>query len=133
MKKKGFIDQFLMFMILFVAFVFMLFLVIGYSNVSRIQNNLDTIAGIVARMVSTGKNTTDIVNRINSLKLAHFASVTEADINTTCGGSSNKIIFSLSTTYDPPILKVFTLTSTSSAYNEQNSSDCTFTLTLQPK
>jgi Flp pilus assembly protein TadG len=129
-KRKGFIDQFLMFMLIFVMFVFMLFLLIGYSNTARIQHNLDTMASIVARMISTGKTTADIVSRINSFKLSYFAPITAADINTTCSGSSNKIVFTVSGVYDPPILSVFTIKSTSSAYNEQNSSDCTMTVNL---
>jgi len=133
MKRKGFIDQFLAFMVIFVAFVSMLFLVIGYANISKIQNNLDTMASIVARMVSTGKTTAQIVDKINSFRLAYFAPITAADINTTCSGSSNKIVFSVSGTYDPPVLGVFTINGVSSAYNEQNSSDCTMSVSLQQK
>ncbi len=131
MKRRGFIDQFLAFMVIFVAFVSMLFLIIGYANISKIQNNLDTMAAIVARMISTGKTTSQIVDKINSFKLPYYAPIAAADINTTCSGSSNKIVFSISAKYDPPILGAFTISSVSSAYNEQNSSDCNVSVNLQ--
>lgn len=131
MKRRGFIDQFLAFMVIFVAFVSMLFLMIGYSNISKIQHNLDTMASIVSRMVSTGKTTAQIVDKINSFRLAYFAPITAADINTVCSGSSNKILFTVSGIYDPPVLGAFTISGVSSAYNEQNSSDCNISVNLQ--
>ncbi len=131
MKRKGYIDQFLAFMVIFTMFVFMLFLVIGYSNVSRIQHNFDTMGSIVSRMVSTGKTMEQIVDKINSFKLPYFNDITENDIDINCSGSDNKLVFRIWGMYDPPVLNEFNITSTSSAYNEQNSSSCEFTLFLQ--
>ncbi|MCI4399171.1 MAG: hypothetical protein JHC37_01285 [Campylobacteraceae bacterium] len=130
MKRSGFIDQFLAFMIIFVAFVSLLFLIIGYSNISRLQNNMDTMANIVARMFSTGKTADDVINRINSVKLGYFATATTSDMNISCLGSTNKIVVTISSSYDPPVLGVFNINSASSAYNEQNSSDCNVSIYL---
>jgi len=131
MKRRGFIDQFLVFMIIFVAFVSLLFLIIGYSNISRLQNNIDTMANIVARMFSTGKTADDVINRINSVKLGYFATATTGDMNISCLGSTNKIVVTISSSYDPPVLGVFNISNTSSAYNEQNSSDCNVSIYLR--
>lgn len=131
MKRRGFIDQFLMFMVVFVAFVSMLFLIIGYSNIARIQNNIDTMTGIVARMLSTGKSTSDVANRLNSLKLPYFQTVSTSDINSVCSDGANKIMVTISGSYNAPILGAFSLSNTSSAYNEQNSSDCNVTISLR--
>lgn len=131
MRRKGYVDQFLAFMVIFTMFVFMLFLVIGYSNVSRIQNNFDTMGSIVSRMISTGKTMDQVVDKINSFKLPYFKDITKSDININCSGYDNKLVFRIWGLYDPPVLNEFNITSTSSAYNEQNSSSCEFTLFLQ--
>lgn len=131
MMRKGYIDQFLVFTVIFTMFVFMLFLVIGYSNVSKIQYNLDTMSGIIARMASTGKSMEQMTEKINSFKLPYFRDITEDDISVTCSGGDNKIVFTVSGSYDPPVLPSFDIVSTSSAYNEQNSSNCVMTLNLQ--
>lgn len=121
----------MIFTVIFTMFAFMLFLVIGYTNVSRIQYNLDTMAGVVVRMFSTGKSMTQIVDKINTFKLPYFADITTNSITIDCNSSgNNKLTFRVWGSYDPPILSEFNISGTAAAYNEQNSSDCFFTLHL---
>lgn len=134
MKKakfsRGYIDQIIAFMLVFVFFVFLLFLIIGYSNVSRIQYNLDTLTGILTRMISTGKSMSQVEAKINSFKLPIFQNVTTANITGSCSGNSNRVQFTITATYRAPILGSVNVVSSSTAYNEQNSSDCIYSLNL---
>jgi len=133
--RRGVLDHIIMQLLVFVFFVTMLFLVIDYSNIARVQNVTDTIAQQGARMISLEKSLGQVANMINSQKTDYYTSVSGSDIVCITTGSSSQISFTANADYNTsfPLLGnngVITVISRSSAYNEANSSDVNCTISL---
>jgi len=133
--RKGVIDHIIMQIIGFVFFVTILFLVIDYGNIARMQNLLDTIAQQGARMISLDKTLTQVANMINANRSDYYLAVSSSDIVCVATGSSSQINFIASGDYNTSFTAlgddgVVSVTSGSSAYNEANSSDVNCTISL---
>jgi Flp pilus assembly protein TadG len=136
-KRGGYIDQILMFTIIFVNFVFLFFLVIDYANTSRIKANTHTIAHYGARMIGLGYGTTTIAEGMNNLKIDYFATINAADITCDTLVSNNRqSIFIVNATYDNQLILsgVSDIQTKQVAYNQESAADeeCTLTLTNTP-
>lgn len=130
-KRRGVIDYILTFIVLFMAFIWMLFLVIGYSNVGRIQSSLDIMTTQGSRVLSTSGNIDSFVNIANQARLNLMQTIVANDLIQTCVDDGGRIVtISVSFLYDPPVLSERNITSSASAYNEQNSSSCQFFLNI---
>jgi len=134
--RRGILDHIIMQILIFVFFVTMLFLVIDYSSVARVQNLLDTIAQQGARMVSLDRTLTQVASMINANKTDYYLAVNSSDITCISTGSSSQVNFIASGDYNTSFSTlgdsgVVTVVSRSTAYNEVNSSDlnCTISLT----
>jgi len=134
--RRGILDHIIMQIIVFVFFVTMLFIVIDYSSIARVQNLLDTIAQQGARMVSLDRTLTQVSNMINANKTNYFLAVNSSDIVCTTTGASSQVNFIAQGDYNTSFSTfgnsgVVTVVSRSTAYNEVNSSDlnCTISLT----
>jgi len=133
--RRGILDHIIMQILVFVFFVSMLFLVIDYGNIARMQNILDTIAQQGARMISLDNTLTQVANMINAQKTNHFLSVSSSDIVCISSGSSSQVNFIANGDYNTSFSAIgnngaVSVTSGSSAYNEANSSDINCTISL---
>jgi len=133
--RRGILDHIIMQILIFVFFVTMLFLVIDYSSVARVQNLLDTIAQQGARMVSLDRTLTQVANMINANKTDYYLAINSSDITCISTGSSSQVNFTASGDYNTSFSilgdsGVVTVVSRSTAYNEVNSSDLNCTISL---
>jgi len=98
---KAYIDQILMWLIIFIGFVTFLFLVIDYSNVMRIKGNIDLMSEYSARMVALDTSNEDIADKLNNMKSPYFANVDALDITcTTTTSGTYQVIFNIYASYD---------------------------------
>ena len=79
--KKAVIDQIILWIVLFIAFVTFLFFVIDYSNAIKVKDNTDAIADYIARMVALDKPESDIVSGANVIKDDYFATILEDELS----------------------------------------------------
>ncbi|MEA3553646.1 MAG: hypothetical protein U9R39_04470 [Campylobacterota bacterium] len=130
---KAYIDQILMWLIIFIGFVTFLFLVIDYSSVMRIKGNLDLMSEYGARMVALDESTTDIADKLNNMKSPYFASIDAIDITcaTTTSGTY-QVIFNIYTSYDDTKVldPVTNMQSRRVVFNDRGSDEIECDLTL---
>jgi Flp pilus assembly protein TadG len=79
--KNAFVDQIILWIVLFIIFVGLLFFVIDYSNAVKVKDNADAIADYTARMVALEKSDALIVEGINTnIKDDYFQDISESSI-----------------------------------------------------
>lgn len=78
--KKAVVDQILLWLTLFVAFVSFLFFIIDYSLSIRVKENADSLSSYGARMVALGKSAEEVATGLNNIKLGAVSNITAADI-----------------------------------------------------
>jgi len=135
--RKGAIDQILMLMMVFLFLVTMLFLVVDYASVGKMQNQLDMIARQGSRFVSLGREPVKIADMVNALKTNYFQSVSEDDI--VCERFENekaKVIFYVDGTFHSRFTLLgndgnISVSSTSVAYNEADTDEINCSVSLQ--
>ena len=78
--KKAYVEQVLLWMVIFISFVGILFFVIDYSNVAKVKENTDSISDYTAKMIALSKGEIDIVDGINKIKGDYVVMITESDL-----------------------------------------------------
>lgn len=79
--KDAFVDQIILWIVLFTIFVGLLFFTIDYSNAIKVKDNADAIADYTARMLALEKSDALIVEGINTnIKDDYFQDITESSI-----------------------------------------------------
>ena len=79
--KDAFVDQIILWIVLFTIFVSLLFFTIDYSNAIKVKDNADAIADYTARMLALEKSDALIVEGINTnIKDDYFQDITESSI-----------------------------------------------------
>jgi hypothetical protein len=63
--KSAYIEQIIMWMVIFVGFVWLFFFVIQYATAIRIKDSMDNLSKYAARYISDLNNQTDVPNNIN--------------------------------------------------------------------
>ena len=132
--KKAYIENILLWMVMFIGFVTLFFFVIDYATIVRVKDNMDAISDYGARNVAINGIGTDLSTNINSMKVNAINTVS-ADTNTICTTNTNgayQVIFITETTNTE--FKFFgnKLGSKRVVFND-NSSDtitCTLNITL---
>ncbi len=132
--KKAYIENVLLWMVMFIGFVTLFFFVIDYATIIRIKDNMDAISDYGARVVANDGVGSDLSATINSMKVNGINSVS-ADTSSICTTNANnayQVIFVTQTTNTE--FKFFgnQLGSKRVVFNE-NSSDtitCTLNITL---
>ncbi len=134
--KNAFVEQIILWIVIFVSFVGFLFFVIDYSNALKVKENADSIAQYTSRMVAIGKPEADIVDGINSLKGDYVNSIGVGDLS--CSEdltvTSRQVIVNVYTTLNNSFITDGTnnVHSKSVVYNEvsEYEKECNLTLTL---
>jgi len=131
------VENILLWMIMFIGFVSLFFMVLDYSKVLRIKDNMSSLSDYGARMIALNKNESDIITGLNNLKANTVANITSSNLlcNTNTSADNYQAIFNTQTTYTN---SVFTtegannITSRSVVFNEVNSSqeECTLTISI---
>lgn len=81
--KKAVVDQILLWIMLFIAFVGFLFFIIDYANAIKVKDNADALTDYAARMISLDKPMGEVVTGLNRLKDDYIATIQESDITCT--------------------------------------------------
>lgn len=63
--KSAYIEQIIMWMVIFVGFIWLFFFVIQYATAIRIKDNMDDLSKYAARYVSDLNNQTNVPNDVN--------------------------------------------------------------------
>jgi Flp pilus assembly protein TadG len=133
--KSGYIENILLWMVMFIGFAGLLFFVINYATIIRVKDNMDAISDYGALRISKDGltlNTTQFTNKLNNMKVSAIGTIDATlgvDLNcSTVADSAYQVIFitrSTNTSY-----KFFNnrLTSKRVVYNESNSNTVTCTL-----
>jgi Flp pilus assembly protein TadG len=137
MTRRGVVDQIMMLMMVFVFLVTLFFLIVDYSSIGKVQNQLDMMSRQGSRLISLGKNQEKVVNMINTLKTNYFQAITVDDIS--CSSAENdlsKVIFNIQGTLQSRFDGLgsdgaVTITSVSVAYNENSSDETNCSVVLQ--
>lgn len=135
--RRGVIDQILMMLLVFVFLVTMFFLIVDYSSIGKIQNQLDMLTREGSRLVSLGKDKEKIANLVNMMRTNYYAPITTDDIacNVDSTKTTNKVTFIVSAPFYSKFEALgsdgnMVITSTSLSYNEFSSSEVNCTVTL---
>ena len=130
--RRGVLEYVVALLVIFVFFVWLLFLIIGYANVGRIQSKLDAMAFQGSRMLSVGDGTDDVAAMVNKLKPAYAQDISSGDVAGGCTAGSREVSLTVQADYNATVLGTKTITSRSSAYNEASEQNCNYTITLVP-
>ena len=134
MKKNGVIDQIMLWIVLFVAFITMFFMVIDYYMVMKTKDRCDALANYGVRMKALGKDESYITDGLNKIKNSYFEEIESDDIVCNEDDTQNdyQTIFTIETTFSNMFLSDSEkIVSKSSAFNEVNASHIDCSLTLQ--
>lgn len=143
--KPAYIEQVLLWLTIFVGFVTLLFIIIEFSNITRIQGNMDLMADAGAQMKSLGVEDVNVSASLNKIKKPYFNDIvadgSSPDSVLECvdtGNDTYQIIFIVTGTYDDTnIFPTQNLTTKRVVYNIEDLSDigdnsaeieCTLTL-----
>jgi hypothetical protein len=131
--RFGYIDQILMFLMLFINFVLLFFLVIDYSTIMNIKDNIDSMTYYGAKMVGLGRDTENIAEGLNRIKIDRFSTIIADDIECVELESENhQAIFHIHASYPSSLAGVddTTFHSKEVNYNQMSSFDVECELTL---
>lgn len=130
--KKAYIENVLLWMVMFIGFVTLFFFVIDYATIVRIKDNMDAISDYGARNVAINGIGQDLSTNINNMKVQGINNVS-ADTSSICTSNANnayQVIFITQTTNNSYKFYGDTLTSRRVVFNEQNSNTVTCTLNI---
>lgn len=134
--KKAVVDQIILWIVLFIAFVGFLFFVIEYANAVKVKDNTDAIADYTARMVALGRSEDDIATGINeNIKDDYFNDVSGGGIvcveDTTT--SNYQVVVNIKTTLTNDFLTSSNVHSRTVVFNEVSEfkKECDLTLTIK--
>ena len=135
--RRGVIDQIMMLMMVFVFLVTLFFLVVDYSSIGKVQNQLDMMSRQGSRIISLGKDQDKVVTMINAMRTKYFQSVDADDIS--CSVLNNnlaKVVFNIQGAFESRFDTLgdegsVALSSISVAYNENSTDEVSCSVTLQ--
>ena len=133
--KPAYIENILLWMMMFIGFVSLFFMILDYASVLRVKDNMKGLSDYGARMVSLDKDTTTIIDGLNQLKIKAIGTVTSGDLVCVSDATETnyQIIFSTQTTYSNSVFTASgtnNLVTTSAVFNELSSEETTCTLTV---
>ncbi|WP_321469038.1 hypothetical protein [Halarcobacter sp.] len=135
--KKAYIENILLWMVMFIGFVTFFFFVINYAKVARVKDNMDAISDYGARLISTNGTgaitISSFITRVNNMSVKGIDPVATADLicneDNTIVPPEYQVIFSTQLAggvsfYDKQIV------SRRVVFNENGSETVTCTLTI---
>ena len=131
--KKALIDQILVWTILLVGFITLLFMILDYSSIVRLKNNIDTLALYGVRLIAIGRESDKIIESLNRIKNKYYTTIVSTDLVCDEVWSLNfRATFHVIGTYSDAKILTFDsdILGKASAFNEKNETEITCTLTL---
>ena len=98
--KKAYIENILLWMVMFIGFATLFFFIINYASIVRVKDNMDAISDYGARNVAINGIGSDLSANINNMRVSAVNNVA-ADTSTICASVSNnahQVIFITQTT-----------------------------------
>lgn len=141
--KSAYIEQILMWLVIFTGFVWIFFFIINYATAIRIKDNMDALSKFAARSVSNTINqglvpTNDLITNLNSIRISAIDPIVLGDIacviaTATPASINYQTIFIVQGTYDKHFLAgsgTNNFVSTKVVYNETNPEQIRCTLSI---
>jgi Flp pilus assembly protein TadG len=134
--KKAVVDQIILWIVLFIAFVTLLFFIIDYSNVVKVKDNTSAISDYIARMTALDSSNTDIIDGANKIKNNYFAQIQNGDLvcNIDSTISNHQVIINVYTTMGNSFLAIIekNIHSKTVVFNESSEfqKECSLTLSF---
>lgn len=116
--RNGVLDYLLAFIIVFAFMITMIYLLVGYGSIVKVQNYLDIVTVQGSRILAAEGNQSAVVSMANALKPQIVATI--ADSNLTCSSTTGDRLVTLQValSYSAAVLGGVNLNSTATAYNE---------------
>ena len=139
--KTAYIEQILMWMVIFIGFVWMFFFVIKYATAIRIKDNIDALSEYGARKIASTVNQSLVdsdatfIASLNNIRINKISALTTADLVCVIDTSSvnSQVIFITQGTYLDDFLSnqgTNNFTSKKVVFNESNVEQITCTLNV---
>ena len=133
--RPAYIENILLWMIMFIGFVTLFFTILDYASVLRIKDNMQGLSDYGARMVSLDKSTSTIVDGLNELKVNGISTIASGNLVCTTDAAQDnyQVIFITQTTYTNTVFTeggVNNLVAKTVVFNETSSDERTCTLTV---
>ncbi len=128
--RNGMVDFVMAFMLLFVTFVLMLFLVLGFRNSVKIESYLDAVATQGVRILAIENDENEVITLANTLKMTAIETVDIDDLTCSVGSGDRVVHLVIQVDYEVPVLGSKTFKSSAAAYNEDQNQELNCTLLL---
>ena len=131
--KAAVVDQILLWMVIFIAFVTLLFITVDYSALIRLKSNNDSLAKQGARMVALGRTIDETADSLNNIRNNYYSAITAADISCIdVVATDYQVIFNVISTYTDTTVITFTnnIHAKTATFNEVTANEITCTLNL---
>jgi len=130
--RSAIIDQIMLWIFIFVFFVIIFVLVIDYYTLIKTKDSCDTISNYGARMKALGKSNTIIATELNKRKSNRMETIDTNDILCYENTPGNyQVVFHTNMELNTTTFKEKLINSSSSAFNELDSTDIECTLTIK--
>lgn len=136
--KAAYIENVIIWMVMFVGFATLFFFIIDYATVIRVKDNMDALSDYGARKIAvngTSETTlNDLVARFNDMKVRGLANITAANLvcNSVMDDPAKYQVVFTTQTPEGTSIKFYNqqLVSTRAVYNESDAQTVTCTLTV---
>ncbi len=131
--KPAVVDQILLWMVIFIAFVTLLFITVDYSSIIRLKSNNDSLAKQGARMVALGRTVDETADSLNNIRNNYYSAITGGDISCVdVVATDYQVIFNVISTYTDTKILVFSddIHAVAATFNETSANEITCTLNL---
>ncbi len=131
--KPAVVDQILLWMVIFIAFVTLLFITVDYSALIRLKSNNDSLAKQGARMIALGRTTDETADSLNNIRNNYYSTIAGADISCIeVVATDYQVIFNVISTYTDTKILVFgdDIHAVAATFNETTANEITCTLNL---
>ena len=133
--RPAYIENILLWMVMFIGFVTLLFFVIDYATIIRVKDNMDALSDYGASRIAIQGTGTDMITELNDIRIGTIGNIKSS--NLVCNSTADtpptfQVIFITETTDNS--IKFYTgkITSKRVVFNEVNSEtvSCKLTVTL---
>ncbi|MEA3353631.1 MAG: hypothetical protein U9Q33_07440 [Campylobacterota bacterium] len=135
--RKALIDQMLLWIVLFVAFVTVFYVILNYYNVIRAKDKSDSIVNYGVRMKALGRSDSSIVAGLNDVKGSYFDTIVDDDLNCVEDNTTAdyQVIFTSNISIGSNMFlnQNENITSQAAAFNEASSFHIDCNLNLRPQ
>ena len=132
-KKPAYIENIILWMVMFIGFATMFFFVIDYATIIRTKDNIDALSDYGANVIAVQGVGTDMIAELNNTKISKIKTINASDL--VCDSVADvpptyQVIFITETSNDSIEFYNDKLTSKRVVFNEVNTETVTCKLTV---